>query len=300
MKNPTVSFIIPTYKRSPGILLRAIRSAMNQSFSVAEIIVVNDDPQGRQLIEESLSGIEKVKLLHNDENKGACFSRNRGAYESVGNYTAFLDDDDEWHPEKIEKQVARLDDGIVLVYCSGVGVAGGKETGRLSFIHELSNDPYVGLLRSNCVGGCSFPLISKDAFFRCGGFDTAFPSSQDHDLWIRLLETGTVAFVDEPLVRYSFSDDSITKDIDKRIRGYRLMLKKHKRLSRQYPNSSNHYCVDLVLLCLNSHRQVDAVKVFFYSFVFFPWNIGLAILLIRAWITHVLVKVDARKNANAR
>ncbi len=272
MRNPTVSVIIPTYKRSPGILLRAIRSAMNQSFSVAEIVVVNDDPQSRQLIEESLSGIGKVKLLHNDENKGACFSRNRGAYESVGNYIAFMDDDDEWHPEKIEKQVARLDDGIVLVYCSGVGVAGGKETGRLSFIHELSDDPYVSLLRSNCIGGCSFPLIEKKAFLACGGFDSGFLASQDHDMWLRLACLGKIGYVDEPLVRYCFSPDSITGNTDKRIQGYSRMLKKHKLLFMRYPESAADYLQYVIWLCFANRKKAAAMRFTAYSFFFFPRN----------------------------
>jgi glycosyltransferase involved in cell wall biosynthesis len=290
-----VSVIITTYKRSMVVLRRAVDSALNQSYPVTEVIVVNDDPLNRETIDAELGGLDKVRVIHNEENRGACFSRNRGAEASSVDLIAFLDDDDEWENDKIEKQVRSFDDETVFVYCTGHGISGNGSSEKLRFIKQCSEEPLRDLIRTNCIGGCSFPLINKKAFFACGGFDPGFLASQDHDLWLRLAFLGKIVYVDEPLVRYSFSSDSITNNMDKRIQGYRLMLKKHSALFRRFPKSAADYLSYVIWLSFANGKKAAGLRFAVYSFFLFPYNIIIAWNLTKGFFTGLNVK---KKNAS--
>ncbi len=104
---PKVSVIIPTYNR-PHLVSRAIRSVLEQSYQDFEVIVVDDglDKRSKDVIEGIGDG--RVRYIENVKSEGAPASRNRGAKESRGDYLAFLDDDDEWSPHKLELQIKGL------------------------------------------------------------------------------------------------------------------------------------------------------------------------------------------------
>ena len=102
--SPVVSVIIPTYNRA-HLIGRAIRSVLDQTYQDWELIVVDDAST------DDIPGIVKgftdgrVKYIRHDENKGAAAARNTGIQAARGAYIAFLDSDDEWLPEKLERQV---------------------------------------------------------------------------------------------------------------------------------------------------------------------------------------------------
>lgn len=110
MKKDLVSIIIPTYKR-PGMLGRAIESCLNQTYSNIEILVIDDnnpDSEGRKETEifmDNYKSNKKVKYIKRDKNGGGCASRNTGIDSANGEYLCFLDDDDVYFEEKIEKQL---------------------------------------------------------------------------------------------------------------------------------------------------------------------------------------------------
>jgi glycosyltransferase involved in cell wall biosynthesis len=107
--NAFVSAVIPTHKR-PQLLLRAVRSALNQSYPNMEVIVVIDgpEPQTERALEAFHSKFLRVIAL--PRNVGQSEARNAGVRAAKGEWIAFLDDDDEWLPEKTEKQLAFLTD----------------------------------------------------------------------------------------------------------------------------------------------------------------------------------------------
>jgi GT2 family glycosyltransferase len=106
---PEVSVVIPTFGR-PALLQRAVKSVLCQTMADFEIIVVIDgeDPQTVELLESVED--PRLRFVVRTTQKGAGFSRDRGAQESLGKWVAFLDDDDEWLPEKLEKQLASAPD----------------------------------------------------------------------------------------------------------------------------------------------------------------------------------------------
>lgn len=123
-KLPLVSVIIPTYNR-PHTIERAIRSVYSQSYSNIEIVVVDDNAKNlnaRKKTSEIMKKYPRVKYIKNQKNVGGAESRNIGIRTAKGKYVAFLDDDDEFLPSKISRQVAlmeqmRKNKNIALVYC---------------------------------------------------------------------------------------------------------------------------------------------------------------------------------------
>src|ERR1700760_2541950 len=106
-QNPLISVVIPTRNR-PRMVLRAIESARRQTYRPIQIVVVVDGPDAASV--EALRSVqdEHLKIVALQENVGGSEARNTGARESNGEWIAFLDDDDEWMPEKLEKQMALL------------------------------------------------------------------------------------------------------------------------------------------------------------------------------------------------
>lgn len=107
-----VSIIIPTYKRSVNYLSRAVKSVLSQTYHQIEVVVIDDSPSAyseRVAIAQYMEGVQaedhRVVYLQNEKNIGGSLSRNRGIDFCHGQYVTFLDDDDEYKPRKIEKQL---------------------------------------------------------------------------------------------------------------------------------------------------------------------------------------------------
>jgi len=113
--NERVSVIIPTYKRPVEYLARSIDSVRSQSYENIEIIVIDDSPDSfesrpdiKKYIESLPAGT--VRYLQNPTNIGGSLSRNRGMDQATGDFITFLDDDDEYLPGKVERQVKYMQD----------------------------------------------------------------------------------------------------------------------------------------------------------------------------------------------
>lgn len=107
MSERLVTAVITTYKRGVNIVERALKSIVNQTYSNLEIIVVNDYPDDSELVEKIHNTIEKyrdqrpIEYIVVERNGGACKARNIAVNRAKGDYIAFLDDDDEWLPQKL-------------------------------------------------------------------------------------------------------------------------------------------------------------------------------------------------------
>ena len=120
--NSLVSAIIPTYN-SVNYISEAINSVLNQTYKNCEIIVVDDGSTDntRKTVENYIRKYpHKIKYFY-QENKGPSAARNKGIKEARGNYIAFLDSDDLWLPDKLEKQISLFmkDVSLKLTYCGG-------------------------------------------------------------------------------------------------------------------------------------------------------------------------------------
>jgi glycosyltransferase involved in cell wall biosynthesis len=200
----TVAVIIPTYNYG-RFLAEAIESVLAQTLVPAEIVVVDDG---------STDGTAEIVAKFGDrvwyvrqENAGVCAARNRGAAESSGEFIAFLDADDSWEPEKLEKQLEKFaeDAEIGLVHCgmrefdseTGETVQFYVEGGEGELWRELVlwEGPAVN------VSG-SAVMVRRRAFEEVGKFDTAIKVGEDWDFCYRVARRWKVGFVPEALLNY--------------------------------------------------------------------------------------------------
>ncbi len=128
--------IITTYNRA-YLLGKVIESVICQTYKDWELVVIDDASTDNtaDVVKDYQSQDNRIRYIRNPENKGLAFSRNQGIKHSKGDYIAFLDDDDEWLPEKLGKQMALIKNKppeYGVVYCGGFSVAeAGRVVGRV-------------------------------------------------------------------------------------------------------------------------------------------------------------------------
>lgn len=252
-----VSVIIPTYKRLE-LLPRAIRSVIHQTHQNFEIIVVDDDRDGSAMSTVRAFADDRIRYSGNERNKGAAGSRNTGILKSTGEFIAFLDDDDEWLPDKLDKQISQLRHQPATVGWAYSGYLDVDEvTGKIlsEQWREKKGNIYNDLMVENCVGSASTVVIRKECFNAVGMFDETLPCSEDYDLWIRIGKEFEIECVSEPLFKYSIHQSKITTDSGAQARGIELMRQKHKETGISATYFSNAY-VDLgIVHCLSGNMK---------------------------------------------
>lgn len=207
---PTVSVIIPTYNRGRTIV-RAVRSAFNQTIGEIEVIVVDDASDDDTISILGELDNPQLNVVQHAENRGGSAARNTGIDAADGKYIAFLDSDDEWKPTKLEYQVDCIESRStewVAVYCgweqirdSRVSQLVDKFATRETGLEGSENISRKLLLRETALGGASTLLVRRDVANNLDGFDEEFQRHQDWEFILRLLEKGKLAYVDKSLVR---------------------------------------------------------------------------------------------------
>ena len=246
-----ISAIITTYKRKAYIVRRAIESVLNQTVEVDEIIVVDDNTIGSnystqlaEMLKEMPSKVKYIKQLEGNGNLGACEARNLGISESSGRYIGFLDDDDWWLPNKIEYQIAAFKDGVGLVFCCGEILEESSEGEKKydyftsSFFKEVVS--FHDMLMFDYVGSTSNPLIRRECFSICGGFDPKMPARQDYEMWIRIAKKYSIVGIKEKLFIHTLHEgEQISRNTNKVVKGYLLICEKNKE-SYKYDYVARH------------------------------------------------------------
>lgn len=225
---PAVSVIIPTYNRAKTIQ-RAIDSVLNQTFSDLELIVVDDcSTDNTSAILGQYGGNKRVRIIKHDKNRGEGGARNTGIRHSHANYIAFLDSDDEWLKNKLEKQmpiIQNADENIGVVYAYSVMQ---NEDGSNASIQRPSmrGDILSDLLYGKCPAISSSALIRRECF-QDHLHDETLPSFQDWDLWLQIAQDYQFEYIPEPLcIIYLGTPAQATRNISSRLRGLDLFLNK--------------------------------------------------------------------------
>ncbi len=248
----TVSVIIPTWNRSSS-LKQAIVSALSQTHSPLEVIVCDDGSTDDT--EEVVRSIHdpRVVWLPGERSGRPSVPRNRGISVSLGEWLAFLDDDDVWMPEKLKLQLERARMLNCLASCT-------QACDRKSDIYKLGWDgkqlTFRDMMRGNRVI-CSSSLIHRSVLFRADGFpeSTRLTSIEDYAFWLRVATVTDFAFVGEPLVIYADSSHtSLRSYYADALKQKRLVLGNflvwgcRKRISADHLKAAlNSYC-DILLL----------------------------------------------------
>ena len=199
-----ISVVIPTHNRC-DLLPRAIKSVQEQTYSDLEIIVVSDGStdETKSVVEALAADDKRIRFIEYHPARGGNIARNTGIEAAQGEYVAFLDDDDEWFPTKLEKQlnVMESDDSIGLVY-TGVRIIYVNEKVSYNSRSCVSGDLSRTILLDNYVGTTSTVMLKKALIPQTGMFDEELRALQDFDLWIRVCQHCKVGVVPEPMINY--------------------------------------------------------------------------------------------------
>ncbi len=205
---PSISVIIPTYNRAETVK-RAVESVLSQTYRNFELIVVDDgstDNTGKTLN----SYAPHLRYLH-QPNRGVSAARNAGAREAAGEYVAFLDSDDEWKPEKLEKHIKyMLANNFSVSQADEIWIRNGKRLNKGKRHQKFEGDIFLPSL-SLCLVTPSAVMMKKELFRDYGGFDENLPACEDYDLWLRMALNEKFGYLKEDLVvKYGGHEDQLS------------------------------------------------------------------------------------------
>ncbi|WP_294956573.1 glycosyltransferase family 2 protein [uncultured Fibrobacter sp.] len=237
-----ISVVLPSYNRA-HILPRAIESILGQTYKDIELIIVDDGSSDNTA--EVVGRFSDSRIVYvRQENAGACAARNNGIAHARGDYIAFQDSDDIWHQDKLEKQLATLQNtGADVVFCRMNRMVGGEKVGLVSdYFHEgfLPKDEVPMSIGTQT-------LVGKSEVFKQERFDSEMPRFQEFEMLVRAQKSFSIYCMEEPLVDYLLQKDSISANVSSIMAAWRLILKKHPDFLTQYKSSRARIARDIQL-----------------------------------------------------
>lgn len=233
MGNIKVSVIIPTYKRSADIC-RAVDSVLNQTMIECEAIVVDDNGVGTNegnataLVMKKYEGNSRVVYLQHEVNKNGSAARNTGIRAAKGEYLAFLDDDDAYLPERLQKMCEKMDSLDESWGSCYTGYVKHQANGTNQYSAEkVEGDIFVQtLMRSFYIGTGSNLFFRRSVIDDIGLFDESFKRNQDLEYLVRVLKKYKMAYVDEVLMEAFYDIRTIHLSLDESIDREKLFREK--------------------------------------------------------------------------
>lgn len=222
-----VSVVIPTYNRA-YCLRRTIQSVVDQTYHNWELLVVDNTSRDntRDVVERFED--DRIKFLQVKNNGVIGKSRNYGIQVASGELIAFLDSDDSWLPEKLERSVSALEGGCRFVH-HDLYISNGieMEKARITNIARRLTNPVVeDLIRGGNAVCTSSVVVEAELIRDVDGFseDPELVGIEDYDLWVRVAERSEgFAFVEEPLGFYTI-DGNGTLNVELAMRGLKGWL----------------------------------------------------------------------------
>lgn len=228
--NELVSIIMPSYNTAKFIS-ETIYSVLTQTYTNWELIIVDDcSTDNTDEVAKPFLSDERIKYIKNEKNSGAAISRNRALCEAKGKWIAFLDSDDLWLPEKLEKQIAFMEkNDYRFSYTNyieidetanpnGRSVTGPKKVTR----HGMYNYCWMGCLTvmydAETVGVIQIADIKKN---------------NDYAMWLKACKKADCYLLDEVLAKYRKRSGSISNH------GYTKLIKWHYKLYREAEKKSS-------------------------------------------------------------
>ena len=271
---PKVSVIIPTYNRA-HLIGRAIKSVINQTYQDFEIIVVDDgSTDNTEEIVKSFND-PRIRYIRHEKNKGEAAARNTGIEAAKGKYIAFQDSDDEWFPEKLEKQMkifegasSRL--GIVYTSMYRIDKEGRKHDFKTPTIMPEDGLVYRRALDYQVLNiGIGTAVVRRTCFNTAGMFDEQLQYFVDLEFFIRSAKHFYFYHINEPLINYYEAEGSLGGDPKALAVARKLILEKYfKDIEKDKKVLSKHYFSIGVNLCLNNNFKegrnylIKAVKTY--------------------------------------
>ena len=247
-----ISVVIPSYNRK-DFLKRSIDSAINQTKKPLEIIVVDDgSTDGTETMIKS--DYDFVKFIK-QKNKGVSAARNIGIKVSIGEWICFLDSDDEWKKDKLEKQINAMksNPGYKFFHSNEIWIKNG-----LRINQKKKHKKYGGDIFDKCLDMCrispSSVMINKTVFDEVGNFNEGLVVCEDYELWLRICDKYKVFFIDEPLIiKYGGHQGQLSYSI-KSIENHRIKALEYLILENLNRKNKRH-AIQMLLSKLNIYLK---------------------------------------------
>jgi len=273
--SPTVSAIIPTHDRS-SLLKRAIQSVQNQTFHDFEIIIVDDasTDETTEVVREFED--KRIKYVRHEQTRGAPAARNTAVRISNGEYIAFLDDDDEWLPQKLEMQMtafrAAMSD-VGVIYSAFWRIQDGKKTfSPPAKITQKQGNIHKALLNGNFVA-LPTAIVKRQCFEKVGLFDENFPRLQDWEFFIRCARQYQFMYIDKPLLISYHTDKSISSDCTAFVNALQLITDKFSDDFGKYKKSFLKHNLVMAKLFIQNRKVQKAKGCCFRVIRFYSFNV---------------------------
>ena len=212
MAEATVAVIIPSYNR-PRRTTNALRSVLAQTRSADEIVVV-DDGSDIDLGSELADEFPRVRV-ERQQHGGVSAARNHGVEVTSSEWLAFLDSDDEWHPDKLEKQLAAVvGTDYRIAHCDEIWIRNGRRVNPRDRHRKRGGFIYQHCLPLCCISP-SAVILRRSLFDEVLGFDESYPACEDYDLWLRICFQYPVQYLDEALLtKYGGHPDQLSRSVE--------------------------------------------------------------------------------------
>ncbi len=223
-----VTIIMPYYRKIDYVR-HTINSIINQTHQNYQLLIIYDDPKQEDLDEltEIIKDNKKIKIIKNTKNLGAGYSRNIGIKNSEGQIISFIDADDEWHPEKIEKQLNFLNkNNYDFIFC------GYKKRFSEKTLNVMCKDNYLTYknLLFSCDIGLSTVMVKKKIIH-----ENLFPNlktQEDFAAWLKITRANYLAYnLKEILVTWNYSQDSLSSNLYQKLIDAFKVYNKHENFS---------------------------------------------------------------------
>lgn len=242
-----ISVVMATYNESAQYLTAAVDSILNQTFADFEFIIVLDNPGNdeiKELLEAYREKDQRIKLIHNTENLGLARSLNKGLQIADAPYIARMDADDIAFPTRLEKQYHYLENDPACDVLATNAIYIDEDCGELKRPHPIVNNKvafYNASLYANLIMHPTV-MFRSDVVKQVGGYRD-FKTSQDYDLWLRLIKCNDrFVTMEEPLLYYRIRSNSIGQSNRAKQRAhhlYAVYLYKHEKNGKELFSEQN-------------------------------------------------------------
>jgi len=249
--NPLVSVVLPTRNR-PDRLGRALASVLRQSYTRFEVLIVDDASTipADELVDRVAPGDRRVKVKRLSERAGAAAARNAAFADAQGDVVAFIDDDDEWKPQKLERQLAFFyDHPSVGILTADFEIQDERKSARIIQYRGPQSLTPAHLLWFNLPGSFICGTLRRSAVGDELWLDQSFPSVEDWDMWVRCSRHTTIGIVKEILGRVTIHTEERLSDPASELQGLKAFERRHQA-------SMSNAC----LAFLRAHQRMEMGK----------------------------------------
>lgn len=240
---PLISVVIPTYNHAQFIG-KCLQSVIDQSYSNWEIIVINNFSEDNTIDIVNSFNDQRIKLINFKNNGIIAASRNEGIRNVKGEFIAFLDSDDYWYNNKLEKCVEMLKDNDVVYHNLDIYNKNGKQILKKIRGRKLFSPAFVDLMINGNALANSGTVVRKSIIDMVGFLDedTKLVAAEDFDLWLRVSKvTERFKFLPLYLGSYWLGGGNVTKPSTKAILMYEKIYNKHKLFLNDCDREQSEY-----------------------------------------------------------